>query len=85
EGKAAAPNVANVREDEFVELGADGKPTGDKRSARAPAAKKAPPKRASAKDDGVVEAPAAIADAPTVELVAEASTEAAAEENPTAE
>jgi len=77
EGKAAAPNVANVREDEFVELGADGKPVADKRGPRGGAARKAPAKRASAQDDGVVEAaPAAATEAPAA---------AAAEEAPAAE
>ncbi|HVI58349.1 MAG TPA: 30S ribosomal protein S2 [Luteimonas sp.] len=52
EGKAAAPNVASVREEEFAES------EGDKPARRAPA-KKAPAKRASAKDDGAAEAPAA--------------------------
>jgi small subunit ribosomal protein S2 len=86
EGKAAAPNVANVREDEFVELGADGKPVADKRGARAPAKKAAPAKRASAKDDGLVEAPAAAeasaADAATAEAPA---ADVAAEQAPAAE
>src|SRR3546814_5030534 len=48
EGKAAAPNVASVREEEFADA------DGDKPARRAPA-KKAPAKRASAKDDGVAE------------------------------
>ena len=52
EGKAAAPNVANVREEEFVEAEGD-----DKRGPRRAPAKKAPAKRASAQDDGVAEAP----------------------------
>ena len=69
EGKAAAPNVASVREEEFTE--ADG---ADKPARRAPAAKKGPAKRASAKDDGVAEAPAAEAPA------AEASAEPASDE-----
>jgi small subunit ribosomal protein S2 len=42
EGKAAAPNSASVREEEFVELGADGKPTKAPRG-RAPAKKAAAP------------------------------------------
>jgi small subunit ribosomal protein S2 len=54
EGKAAAPNVANVREEEFSEAEGD-----DKRGPRRAPAKKAPAKRASAQDDGVAEAPAA--------------------------
>ena len=49
EGKAAAPNVASVREEDFADA------DGDKPARRGPA-KKAP--RASAKDDGVAEAPA---------------------------
>src|SRR3546814_16923501 len=49
--KAAAPNVASVREEEFADA------DGDKPARRAPA-KKAPAKRASAKDDGVAEKPA---------------------------
>jgi small subunit ribosomal protein S2 len=72
EGKAAAPNVANVREDEFVELGADGKPVADKRGPRPQAAKKAPAKRASAKDDGVVEASPSVAEAPAADAADEA-------------
>jgi len=58
EGKAAAPNVANVREEEFVEAEGD-----DKRGPRRAPAKKAPAKRASAQDDGVAEAPAAAVEA----------------------
>lgn len=41
EGKAAAPNSASVREDEFVELGADGKPANKASRGRAPAKKAA--------------------------------------------
>ncbi|MBC7991139.1 MAG: 30S ribosomal protein S2 [Luteimonas sp.] len=87
EGKAAAPNVANVREDEFVELGADGKPVADKRGARPQAAKKAPAKRASAKDDGLVEAAPAAAEGPAADAAtAEApAADAAAEKDPAAE
>lgn len=56
EGKAAAPQAAVVREEEFVELDVDGKPV-DRKAARKAAPKKAaPPKRASAKDDGLPEA-----------------------------
>ena len=82
EGKAAAPNVASVREEEFSEADG-GKPR------RAPAkksdAKPAPAKRASAKDDGVAEAaPAAEAEvAPAME--ADAAPAADAEAAPTAE
>jgi small subunit ribosomal protein S2 len=65
EGKAAAPNVASVREEEFSEADGDGA-----KSARRAPAKKAPPKRASAKDDGV--APAKADDAA---LEAKAATE----------
>jgi small subunit ribosomal protein S2 len=54
EGKAAAPNVANVREEEFGEAEGD-----DKRGPRRAPAKKAPAKRASAQDDGVAETSAA--------------------------
>jgi len=46
EGKAAAPQAATVREDEFVELDADGNPVKTPRG-RAPA-KKAPAKKAAA-------------------------------------
>src|SRR4249919_1309994 len=46
EGKAAAPQAATVREDEFVELDADGNPVKAPRG-RAPA-KKAPAKKAAA-------------------------------------
>ena len=73
EGKAAAPQAATVREEEFVELDAEGNPVDRKAARKAPAKKAAPPKRASAKDDGLPEAkPAAVeadaepaADAPT--------------------
>jgi small subunit ribosomal protein S2 len=41
EGKAAAPNSASVREEEFVELGADGKPANKGPRGRAPAKKTA--------------------------------------------
>ena len=51
EGKAAAPNVASVREEEFADADGDAA----KPARRAPA-KKAPAKRASAQDDGVVQA-----------------------------
>src|SRR3546814_11516611 len=50
EGKAAAPNVASVREAEFADA------DGDKPARRAPATK-ARAKRASAKDDGVADKP----------------------------
>jgi small subunit ribosomal protein S2 len=43
EGKAAAPNSASVREEEFVELGADGKPANKGPRGRAPAKKAAAP------------------------------------------
>ena len=57
EGKAAAPQAATVREEEFVELDAEGNPVDRKAARKAPPAKKAaPPKRASAKDDGLPEA-----------------------------
>ncbi len=59
EGKAAAP-AAGVREDEFVELDAEGNPVADKRGPRgrgAPAKKAAPAKKdAAPKAEG--EAPA---------------------------
>ena len=45
EGKAAAPQAATVREDEFVELDAEGNPVKTPRG-RAPA-KKAPAKKAA--------------------------------------
>jgi small subunit ribosomal protein S2 len=79
EGKAAAPQAATVREDEFVEVDADGNPV-ERKGARkpAPAKKAAPPKRASAKDDGLPEPkPAAAA--------AKADDAAASEEAPAAE
>ena len=57
EGKAAAPQAATVREEEFVELDAEGNPVDRKAARKPPPAKKAaPPKRASAKDDGLPEA-----------------------------
>ena len=54
EGKAAAPNSASVREEEFVELGADGKPTKAPRG-RAPAKK-------AASNDGQARAEAEVAE-----------------------
>src|SRR3982750_4758555 len=48
EGKAAAPNSAAVREEEFVELGADGKPANKGPRGRAPARKAAAPAVADA-------------------------------------
>ncbi len=60
EGKAAAPNVASVREEEFNDAGDDAK-RGPRRDA--PARKPTPAKRASAKDDGVAEATPAAAEA----------------------
>lgn len=81
EGKAAAPNVASVREDEFVEV--DGEAA--KPARRAPA-KKAPAKRASAKDDGAAPAKA---DEPALEIEASEQVreakEVAAEAEATAE
>jgi len=63
EGKAAAPQAATVREDEFVELDAEGNPVKTPRG-RAPA-KKAPAKKAAApKAD---EAPAAAEETPAAE------------------
>ncbi len=88
EGKAAAPNVASVREDEFTG-GGDAKP-----ARRAPA-KKAPAKRASAQDDGVAgkkkaDEPALEAKAPgqvqeTKEVVAEVEADKPADTTAAAE
>lgn len=56
EGKAAAPQAASMREEEFVEVDADGNPV-ERKGARKPAAKKAaPPKRADAANDGLADA-----------------------------
>jgi small subunit ribosomal protein S2 len=62
EGKAAAPQAATVREEEFVELDAEGNAVDRKAARKAPAKKAAPPKRASAKDDGLPEAKPAAAE-----------------------
>ena len=63
EGKAAAPQAASVREDDFVELDAEGNPV-ERKARRAPAKK-----AASKKDESpAAEAPAAdAADAPAAE------------------
>jgi small subunit ribosomal protein S2 len=79
EGKAAAPQAATVREDEFVELDADGNPAKAPRG-RAPA-KKAPAKKAA---PGNVEAAAAKTEAED-KPVAEAAGESVAEQTPAAE
>lgn len=77
EGKAAAP-AAGVREDEFVELDAEGNPVADKRGPRgrgAPAKKAAPKKDAAPKaeagtDEGVAKAEAEVAENEAVEAKA---------------
>jgi small subunit ribosomal protein S2 len=65
EGKAAAPQAATVREEEFADAGDDGRKSAPR---RADAAKKGPPKRASAQDDGA--APAAAAEPAAAEPAA---------------
>ncbi|GAA4866529.1 30S ribosomal protein S2 [Luteimonas vadosa] len=75
EGKAAAPNVATVSEEEF-----SGNGTEAATPARKAPAKKAPAKRASAKDDGVAPAKA---DEPVLE--AKAATEVPAAQEAAAE
>jgi len=60
EGKAAAPNVASVREEEFTAEGGEA----DKRGPRRDTARKGPAKRASAQDDGAAEIAPAGGDAP---------------------
>lgn len=80
EGKAAAP-AAGVREDEFVELDAEGNPVADKRGPRgrgAPAKKAAPAKKgaapnvdaAAAADEGVAKAETEVAENEAVEAKA---------------
>ncbi|MCL1633171.1 30S ribosomal protein S2 [Luteimonas sp. SX5] len=78
EGKAAAP-AAGVREDEFVELDAEGNPVTDKRGPRgrgapakkaAPAKKGAAPKADGAADEGVANAEAEVAENEAVEAKA---------------
>lgn len=79
EGKAAAP-AAGVREDEFVELDAEGNPVADKRGPRgrgAPAKKAAPARKgaapngdAAAADEGVAKAEAEVAENEAVEAKA---------------
>jgi small subunit ribosomal protein S2 len=78
EGKAAAPQAATVREDEFVELDAEGNPTKAPRG-RAPARKA--PARKPAADIEATAAKAEAVDAP----VAEAAGESVAAETPAAE
>ena len=80
EGKAAAPNVANVREEDFAESEGD-----DKRGPRRAPAKKAPPSRASAKDDGAAAAPAATEAAPAAAPAAAEPEAASAEATPAAD
>ncbi|MGV8931751.1 MAG: 30S ribosomal protein S2 [Luteimonas sp.] len=80
EGKAAAPNVANVREEDFAESEGD-----DKRGPRRAPAKKAPPGRASAKDDGAAAAPAAAEAAPAAAPAAAEPEAASAEATPAAD
>lgn len=86
EGKAAAPNVANVREDEFVELDADGNPVKRAPRGRASAAK-APAKKAEAKQEAeaVAPKPDAAADKPVAAEMAEPAVDATAEETPASE
>jgi len=74
EGKAAAPNMASVREDEFVELDAEGNPVAkeDRKAAprgRAPAKKgpAGPAKKPAANADEAPAAEAPAADAPAAE------------------
>ena len=71
EGKAAAPNVASVREEEFADA-ADG----DKPARRAPA-KKAPAKKAAAKDAAEARTPAAEAEKPAAEAASDEEAKAA--------
>jgi small subunit ribosomal protein S2 len=79
EGKAAAPQAATVREDEFVELDADGNPAKAPRG-RAPA-KKAPAKKAAdaAKADEAAAPKAEAADAVAAEEAPAATETPAAE------
>ena len=79
EGKAAAPQAATVREDEFVELDAEGNPTKAPRG-RAPA-RKAPARKPAADNVEGATAKAEAVDAP----VAEAAGESVAAETPAAE
>jgi small subunit ribosomal protein S2 len=79
EGKAAAPQAATVREDEFVELDAEGNPAKAPRG-RAPA-KKAPARKPAPDNVEGATAKAEAVDAP----VAEAAGDSAAEETPAAE
>jgi small subunit ribosomal protein S2 len=65
EGKAAAPQAATVREDEFVELDADGNPVKAPRG-RAPA-KKAPARKTAAPQADEAAAPAATEETPAAE------------------
>ena len=87
EGKAAAPQAASVREDDFVETDADGNPT-DRKARRAPPKKAADRKekpRADADNDGAAapavasppEAAASKAEAEAVETPADATPVAA--------
>ncbi|HEX2083344.1 MAG TPA: 30S ribosomal protein S2 [Xanthomonadaceae bacterium] len=69
EGKAAAPQAASVREDEFVEVDADGNPIERK------GPRKAPAKKAPAKTSATGNAPEAAKDeaAPAAEAASEAA------------
>jgi small subunit ribosomal protein S2 len=73
EGKAAAPQAASVREDEFVEVDADGNPIERK------GPRKAPAKKAPAKTSAAGNAPEAAKDeaAPAAEAASEAAPAAA--------
>ena len=91
EGKAAAPQASNMREDDFVELDAEGNPVKqDKRAprGRAPAAK-APAKKTEAKPEAEAVAPEqdAAADKPAAaaDMAEEPAADATAEETPAVE
>jgi len=83
EGKAAAPQAATVREDEFVESGAD---AGERKPARKPAARKSVPAKKAADEAGAEAATTeAGAEATTAEAGAEAATAEASAETATAD
>ena len=72
EGKAAAPAVGG-REDQFVELDAEGKPVTDKRDTRRAPARKAPAKTADAAAPAAAESSVATAETTAAEAIAESS------------
>ena len=72
EGKAAAPAMGG-REDQFVELDAEGKPVTDKRDTRRPPARKAPAKTADAAAPAAAESSAATAETTEAEAIADSS------------